>query len=167
MRNIIKRTIRKYLSENLDAEDYKDIANDYLTEKYGIRKNIVYHGTRDITYLKGIEDINTLDNTVNAKSKYLFVNNKPSIAINYAKKNNRFSDKSGIAIFKLIGKGYTMKKNDIPVAFKSMVDFELFLDNKKELGFDYVKIPQDGNNIAVLNIDALTLIGTHKIIPNR
>jgi hypothetical protein len=143
---------------------YKDLAVDYLTNKYGTHKNIVYHGTPNITYLKNINDIDTLKNTVNAKSKYLFVNSKPSVALNYAKNYNGYSDKSGIAVFKLIGKAYTIKNNDIPIAFKSNDDFELFLDTKKKLGFDYVKIPQDGNNIAILNINSISLIDTHKII---
>jgi len=146
------------------TEHYKDLAIDYLTTQYGTNKNIVYHGTPNITYLKNTNDIDNLNNTVNAKSKYLFVNNKPSIAINYAKNYNGFSDKSGVAVFKLIGKAYTIKKNDIPIAFKSNDDFELFLDTKKKLGFDYVKIPQDGNNIAILNINSISLINTHKII---
>jgi len=143
---------------------YKDLAVDYLTNKYGIHKNIVYHGSPNITYLKNINDIDTLKNTVNAKSKYLFVNYKPSVALNYAQNYNGYSDKSGVAVFKLTGKAYTIKKNDIQIAFKSIDNFELFLDTKKKLGFDYVIIPQDGNNIAILNINSLSLLDTYKII---
>lgn len=164
MRKFITTTIREYLNENISNENYRDIAIDYLSSKYGINKNIIYHGTPDITYLKNINNINTLQNTINAKSKYLFVNNKPSVAINYSKNYNGFTEKSGIAVFKLNGKGYTMKKNDIPIAFKSMDDFELFLDTKSNEGFDYVKIPQDGNNIAVLNINSISLIEIYKIV---
>ncbi len=164
LRKFIATTIREYLTENISDEHYRDIAIDFLSSKYGINKNIVYHGTPDITYLKNIDDINTSKNTINAKSKYLFVNNKPSVAINYSKNYNGFTNKSGIAVFKLNGKGYIMKKNDIPIAFKSMDDFELFLDNKRNEGFDYVKIPQDGNNIAILDINIISLIEIYKIV---
>jgi hypothetical protein len=157
LRKIISTTIKGYLNEAHTTEDYKDMALDYLINKYGSNKTIVYHGSDDITYFKNVADIDTLNNTKNAKSKYIFVNNKPSVAINYAKNYNGFSEKSGVIVFKLNGRGYIMKNTDIPIAFKSIVDFELFLDMKKDLGFDFVKIPQDGNNIAVLNNSVLTV----------
>ncbi|MFW6246991.1 MAG: hypothetical protein ACOC22_02325 [bacterium] len=161
---IIREEIRECLNE-YGHENYKDNAIDLLYKKYGLNKNIVYHGSPDITYLKSIGDIDTVNNTQNAKSKYIFVNNKPSIAINYSSDyNNRFTPNSGIAVFLLKGKGYVMKKHDIPIAFKSMDDFELFLDEKKTLGYDFVKIPQDGNNIAILNVNVLTLMEIFKIM---
>lgn len=163
----MKKIFESFSEFLLEKSDYelKEFAIDYFNDKYGTNANIVYHGSPNITYLNTIKDIDTTKNTLNAKSKYLFVNNKSSIALNYAQLVS-YTETSGVAVFKMKGKKYTMKNSDTPIAFKSIEHFESFLDGKKEEGFDYVIMPQDGKNIAILNNNILQLKEIYKIINN-
>jgi len=125
-----------------------------ITNKYKGQKNIVFHGSPNISYLNSIDDINTIENTKNSKSKYLNVSAKPSTAVAYAKSYNGYGQNSGIAAFELKGKKYVLKKEDI-VNLKNEKDYENFYDQKKSEGYDYIEVPQDANNIVVLNNNAL------------
>jgi hypothetical protein len=120
--------------------------------------NVFYHGSDDISYLNSKDDINTLDNTKNAKSKYLYLTKNKGTAISYSIHQQKIGEKSGVAAFKLKGKGYTTTKNDIK-NLKSINDYEEFNDKKKSEGYDYIKVPQDANNIVVLNNNAIEYIG--------
>ena len=142
-------------SVNVTFENKSEI-EDELKEKYK-GDDIVFHGSPDISFLNKIEDINTADNTVNAESKYFNVNKNPSIAVTYSQKQNKFNPTSGVGVFKISGKKYEMKKSDI-LNLKSNEAYEDFYDKKKAEGYDYISVPQDGNNIVVLNNNALKLV---------
>jgi hypothetical protein len=134
---------------------------DNLDNTYKGQKNVVYHGSPDISYLKDVSDLNTKDNTQNAESKYVWVNPKSKYALNYSKSHDGFHENSGVAAFELgNGKKYVLKKSDIS-ELRTNEDYEKFFDNKKQQGYDYVEVPQDGGNIVVLNNDILTLKGKH------
>ncbi len=140
-----------------------------LNEKYKGNKNVVYHGSPDISYLNDISDFNSKDNMRNAPSKYMSVNKKPSIAENYSLYRKEYGEKSGIAAFELKGKKYTLTKSDIN-SLTTNEKYEDFYDKKKEEGYDYVEVPQDGNNIVVLNNNAIKLLGkdfNHDILKNE
>jgi len=53
-----------------------------------------------------------------------------------------------------------MKREDI-VNLKNEKDYENFYDQKKSEGYDYIEVPQDANNIVVLNNDALQYKAKH------
>jgi hypothetical protein len=48
-----------------------------------------------------------------AESKYLNLSPKAGVAVSYSIIAQKIGDKSGVAAFKLKGKGYTMKNSDI------------------------------------------------------
>jgi len=121
-------------------------------------KDVYYHGSDDISYLNSKDDINTANNTKNAKSKYLNLSPKAGTAVSYSIRQQKIGEKSGVAAFKLKGKGYTMNSEDVKT-LKSNEDYEVFYDKKKSEGYDYVKVPQDANDVVVLNNNAIQYVG--------
>jgi hypothetical protein len=108
--------------------------------------------------LNSKDDISTVGNTKNAESKYLNLSPKAGVAVSYSIIAQKIGDKSGVAAFKLKGKGYTMKNSDI-LNLKTNEAYEAFYDAKKAEGYDYVKVPQDANDIVVLNNNAIEYVG--------
>lgn len=135
--------------ENREAieDNLKDLGDD-----------VYYHGSDDISYLSSKEDFNTVSNTKNAESKYVNLTPKAGTAVSYSIRQQRIGEKSGVAAFKLKGKGYTMTNADIKT-LKSNADYEAFYDKKKSEGYDFVKVPQDANDIVVLNNNAIEYVG--------
>ena len=114
---------------NLSFEINSSI-DDNIFNKYKGSKNIVYHGSPDISYLSSVESLNPEDNTQNAESKYVYVNPTAKVARNYSTFYNGYGNKSGVAVFKIKGKKYVMKKSDI-LSIKNNEQNEAFLDKKK------------------------------------
>lgn len=138
-----------------DTFENREAIEDNLKD---LGDNVYYHGSDDISYMNSKEDVNTAANTKNAESKYLNLSPKASVAISYSIRQQKIGDKSGVAAFKLTGNGYVMKNADIKM-LKSNEDYEAFYDKKKLEGYDYIKVPQDANDIVVLNNNAIEYVG--------
>ena len=137
-----------------DTFENREKIEDGLKE---LGSDVYYHGSSDISYLNSKDDISTIYNTKNAKSKYLNLSPKAGVAVSYSISEQKIGEKSGVAAFKLKGKGYTMKNSDIN-NLKTNEAYEAFYDNKKAEGYDYVKVPQDANDIVVLNNNAIDYV---------
>ena len=77
MKSIIKKLLREGLEiPKIDLFDLEDKIFNIIPD------NCLYHGSKDISWFKSINDINTFDNSANAKSKYMFLSPKKSTAFN-------------------------------------------------------------------------------------
>lgn len=135
-----------------------DLEDEILNK---IPNNCLYHGSNDISWFNTVKDINTLSNTVNAKSKYLFLTPNKSTALNYSIISNgmdiNINDNSGVLSFKISkSKGIKLKSKNLK--YNSMSGFEDILDKYQDKGYDYVIIEPDGNNYVILNPNILKLI---------
>lgn len=165
----MKEVIRKLLREGLEISKF-DIFD--LEDKIfnSIPDNYLYHGSKDISWFNSINDINTFDNSSNAKSKYLFLSPKKSTAFNYSiegtgNMKSLINDKSGILVFKLSkSKGKKLTKQDFKNMDSTIDSFERIFDDYKKLGYDYVINTLDGNNYVILNNNILKFIGDYYII---
>lgn len=162
----MKGFIKKLLIEGLEISKF-DIFD--LEDKIfnSIPDNCLYHGSKDISWFNSINDINTFDNSVNAKSKYLFLSPKKSTAFNYSiegtgSMKSLINDKSGILVFKLSkSKGKKLTKQDFKNMDNTIDSFEKIFDDYKKLGYDYVINTLDGNNYVILNNNILKFISSY------
>lgn len=139
-----------------------------IVDAIPIEKNTFYHGTDNLLPIeKG--NINTLENTRNAESKYFFLAEKPRTAFTYSKDSSgekiSLKENSGVASFAISknAKQYKFTKKDTEL-IKTNEDFESFLDSKKQEGYDVVIMTTDANNRVILNNDIISLKNTYKNI---
>jgi len=165
MKSIIKKLLREGLEiPKIDLFDLEDKIFNIIPD------NCLYHGSKDISWFKSINDINTFDNSANAKSKYMFLSPKKSTAFNYSiegtgSMKSLINDKSGILAFKLSkSKGKKLTNKDFKNMDNTIDSFEAIFDNYKKLGYDYVINTLDGNNYVILNNNILKFIGSYYTI---
>ena len=145
-------------SKSISKNQLFDLEDEILNK---IPNNCLYHGSNDISWFNTVKDIDTLTNTANAKSKYLFLTPNKYTALNYSIITNgmnvNIGDKSGILSFELTkSKGIKLKSENLK--YNSMSEFENILDKYKDKGYDYVIIEPDGNNYVILNPNIIKLI---------
>lgn len=165
----MKQLIKKLLREGLEISDVDlfDLEDKIFS---AIPNNCLYHGSKDISWFKSINDINTFNNTINAKSKYLFLSPNKNTAFNYSKEGtgiikSLINDKSGVLAFKLSkSKGKKLRNKDFKNIDGSIDSFETILDEHKNLGYDYVINTLDGNNYTILNNNILKFVGAYYTI---
>ena len=134
---------------------------DKIISKIPKENDVFYHGSTNISWV-ATETPNTIGNTSNAESKYLFLAEKPETAINYSIDSvngvSRISSESGIASYKIkkSAKIYKLTKKDIEGAF-TINKLEAIYDSIKEKGFDVIVNTLDGNNRIILNNSVIEL----------
>lgn len=153
----------------LEIAELKDTIGEFIQSKdYGDR--VKFHGSPDIRYLRSVSDFDTTVVTRNAESKYLFLAQKSGTAVSYSTDQTRIGPNSGVAAIRVReGRQYSITKKDVKDK-KSISEWELFYDNKKEEGYDILINTLDGNNLIVLNNDILSIeeiYNNHDVINNR
>ena len=160
------------IKEQIDFKDAidVDISNRFETDekilsKIPTGKDLLYHGGIDISWT-GSEDIDTISNTKNASSKYLFLAVKPETALNYSAPTvngvTKIMPDSGVAVYRINkqSKVYNLKRSDIAEA-NTIQDLEKLYDSVKKRGFDIIKNTLDADNRIVLNNEVLSLESVH------
>ena len=138
-------------SAKLNKVEFFDVEDRLLDS---IPNNMLYHGSDNITWFNSVDDIDTINNTTNARSKYLFLSPNKKTALNYSINsigmNINIGDTSGVISFKLKkSRGKRLTTKDLK--YDSMSEFESILDSYKKDGYDYLIIQPDGNNYVILN----------------
>lgn len=160
-------------ASNIDAKELKMAEGGIVLDKFemfdieddlieNITSSDLYHGSNNVSWFKTVDDIDTFKNTVNAKSKYLFLSPNKETALNYSidsiGMNNVIKENSGVLSFDLKkSKGKNLTKKELN--YKSIEEFEDILNKYKEKGFDYVVIVPDGKNHVILNNNILDFKG--------
>lgn len=147
------------INEKFDTEE--KILNEIPSEK-----NVFYHGSPDIEWTTE-KDIDVESNTRNAKSKYIFLAEKPVTALRYSEesvgRSTKITPKSGIASFEIKkgAKTYKLTKKDIDGAV-TIESLEAVYDKIKQNGYDVVINTLDGNNRIILNNNIIQYKNTYK-----
>ena len=156
------KNFKQFIKESIKISklDFFYLEDDIIN-KIPIGK--LYHGSNDISWFNGNNDIDVENNTSNAKSKYFFLSPNIITALHYSIDSvgmeNTIREKSGIIVFDINGKYKKLSSTDFD-GVKDIKDVELIYDNYKKLGYDYIINTNDGNTHVILNNNILNYLGS-------